>query len=288
MEIITRQPRTEEMPALRQIWKEVFGSGDVDIFFSFYLDYAKCITALHEDTPVSAGYFIPVGSISCGGLAVPCAMIYAVATKPEHRNHGYGSAVVRELTASAKAAGYPAVVLCPSDDDLFSYYSANTELREWFYARAISYTLPPQTECGRARLSRISAEEYQALRNSLLEENPHIALDLRAIEYQDLLCKHYGGGLYWVSSAGGDSCAVVEMASGGLVCIKELLTSTTNESDIISAVAAAYPALRYNVRSPVCSRTAACKRFGMLAIHDDFFGRLDMENDFPWYGLAFD
>ena len=287
MEIITRRPGIEETPALRQIWRTVFGGSDDGIFFSYYYEHSICITAGREDSPVSAGYFIPAGNVSCGKLTVPCAMIYAVATMPEHRNRGYGSAVVRALISAARDAGFPAVVLCPSGDDLFGYYSANTELREWFYTSEQRIAAPRQN-AGCARLSRISAEEYRTLRNTLLAGKPHIGSDRRAVEYQDLLCREFGGGLYRADSPDGVSCAVVERAPDGVIFVKELLTPSAGENGIISAVSAAYPAPGYIVRSPVRSRTAACKRFGMLAIPEEFNEIFKKERNIPWYGLAFD
>jgi len=287
MEIVTRRPRIEEISALRHIWKTVFCSDDDEIFFRFYYNRDMCVVAVREDVPVAAGYLLPVGNILCGEQHIPCAMIYAVATLPEYRRHGYGSEAVRALISASRDAGYPAVVLCPSDDDLFDYYSENTELREWFYTNERSCGIS-QTGTGFAELSRITSEEYRVLRNSLLAGSTYIESDRRALEYQNLLCEYYGGGLYQIHSNGGVSCAVVEKSPDGVILIKELLTPSDCESEVVSAIAAAYPAPGYKIMSPVMSDSAVSRRFGMLAVTDELKKEFVTENAFPWYGLAFD
>ena len=287
MEIETRRPRNEDESALRHIWKAVFGSSDEDIFFGFYFDRSMCITTACGGTPVSSGFLIPAGNMLSGELAVPCAMIYAVATLPEYRRHGYGSETVRALISAGWDAGFPAVVLCPSSDDLFDYYSENTKLRDWFFANELSCGLP-RIDAGLAGLSRITSEEYRVLRNSLLAGRPYIESDRRALEYQNLLCEHYGGGLYKVCSSGGVSCAVVENAPDGVVIVKELLTSAACETEVLSAIADAYPAYSYKIMSPVQSHSSAARRFGMLAITEELERKFNKESVSPWYGLAFD
>jgi len=290
MEITIRNPKTEEAAALRHIWKTVFGTNDDEAFFNYYFKPSGCIAAGPESAPVSAGYFLPIGNIICGSHVIPCAMIYAVATLPEHRRKGYGAAVVRALISAGEAAGYPAVILCPSGDELFGYYSANTELREWFYASERDYELPLKAtgQSGQSGLSRLSAEEYRVLRNTLLAGKPHVEADLRAIEYQNLLCGLSGGGLYRFESSQGVSCAAVERAPGGMIWVKELLTSAGNEAEFVSAISAVYPGSVYRVRSMARSDNTACKRFGMLAMPDELCRELDTKCAFPWYGLAYD
>jgi len=288
MEITVRNPGIEETDALRHIWKSVFGTNDEEIFFNnYYFKPSGCIAAGPKNTPVSAGYLLPIGNLLCAGLLIPCAMIYAVATLPEYRRQGYGAAVVQALISAGKAAGFPAVVLCPSGDELFGYYSAKTELREWFYICERDYELPPKG-IGQSGLYRVSAEEYSALRNTLLAGKPYIEADMRAIEYQNLLCGLSGGGLYRYESSRGVSCAVVERAPGDMIWVKELLSAGDNESEFVSAVAAEYPGSVYRVRSLARSNNTVCKRFGMLAMPDELCRELDTEGGFPWYGLAYD
>ena len=291
MEFFTRQPRSCEMPVLRQIWQTVFGEDDIsaDIFFSHYFDPELCVVADHAGVPAAAGYLFPAGKLVCGGQehGIQCAMIYALATLPEYRGHGFGSAISRELIRAGHEKGIHAVVLHPSSDSLFEYYSSRTSLRDCFYVCEQKFSVAPSGKP--SKLSEIDAEQYAALRKKLLADIPHIEMNLSALNYQQMLCRRLGGGLFAIDIPDGPACATVETSLGGTVWIKELLTPVGSEALAISSIAAAYPAKEYIVRTPACRGDAdsVAVRFGMLAAFAEVPGIRD-GNSAPWYGLAFD
>jgi len=254
--IITRNPRTDELAKLHSIWYSSFHSRDGDEFFSFYHNPDLCIVAERDGEPVSMGYLLPVGNLHIDNTnpPIPCAMIYAVASLPEFRNLGFGTAVTEGLINTARAKGYPAVVLCPADENLFSFYTMRTEMREWFYITEHTYPAPgeihrtaPDKICPDvytmpgnkgfddyaaplnidpaeyAVLESIDPISYTALREHLLKKIPHINLNTQALEYQNRLCGLFGGGLYMIKSSSGTGCAIIERQSGDTVWIKELL-----------------------------------------------------------------
>jgi GNAT superfamily N-acetyltransferase len=300
----------------------VFNDGDESAFFNHYFDTEFCIIATRDDMPVATGYLLPSGNIICNELSIPCAMIYGVATLPEHRKLGFGAAVVRELVSVARRAGFPAVVLCPSNDGLFEYYNTHTGFRDWFYIQERKFTTIPVSGAA-ARLVEISPDEYSRIRKSLLSGIPHIEPDLRALLYQESLCQELGGGLFRVDTPCGVSCAVAERQSDGALWIKELLTPDGYESDVIAALASALPAEEYVIRTPagcgnpqqevrdisrgegfvteqdfhintdsrhLCSdySITGIRRFGMLSAPDSFLREMPGSSIPPWFGLAFD
>lgn len=290
---LTRCPRTDELQSLRHIWKSAFGDSGMDAFFASYADsYRRA--AIVDDTPVAAGYLFPAGNLICNGQTTPCAMIYAIAVLPEFRNLGLGSAIVGELVSAGRGAGYPAIVLCPAEDSLFEYYGSHVGFCDWFRIneRILSSPAPLNTQPG---LCEISPEEYFRLRESLLENTPHIETDIRALSYQTLLCKQLGGGLFRIDAPGGVSCAVIERQTDGGVCVKELLTPEVIVTDSVlnialSIIAAAFPASKYTVRT-LAEHTEARpgnRRFGMLAAPDVLISQKYSGNAAPWYGIAFD
>ena len=291
MEFFTRQPRFCEIPVLDHIWQTAFGEDDIsaDIFFSHYFDPELCVVADHAGVPAAAGYLFPAGNLVCGGQehGVPCAMICALATLPEYRGHGFGSAVSRELIRAGHEKGIHAVVLRPSSDSLFEYYRSRTSLRDCFYVCEQKYSIAPSGKP--SKLSKIDAEQYAALRKKLLAGIPHIEMGLQALNYQQLLCRRLGGGLFAVDIPDGPACATVETPLGGTVWIKELLAPAGCEDLAISSIAAAYPAKEYIVRTPVRrgDTDSGAVRFGMLAAFAGVSGIRD-GNYAPWYGLAFD
>jgi len=291
--ITARTSRAEEVPFLRCIWKNTFGSIGEESFFLHYYKPGLCIIAECNGTPAATGYLIPFGDVLSSDGALRCAMIYSVATLPEYRGKGLGTAVVNSLINLAFGSGYPAVVLCPHNDGLFEYYSKRTGLRDWFFInKQIIKKEHVNTEG--ALPEEVSANKYHSMRENLLKGTVHIKHDLSTLEYQVLLCGELGGGLFRV----GEGCAVVERQQDGAVWIKELLLPESGVADVksgtditnaISSIAKVFPADEYIVRLP--SFFGKGSRFGMLvlngSINDDFY-ILNKGSYAPWYGMAFD
>ena len=298
MAAVIRTAKSGDRKSLQIIWNTVFGDPheEIDAFFSIFPEPGMAVVADTGTGPVAAGYILPTGNLLYHGSIITCAMIYSVATLPEYRNRGYGAAVVRELISLGYARGYKALVLCPSSDSMYEYYSKRSDMRSWFYTSEMSFSSAPASD--KAALIRVAEEEYSNLREHLLAGTPHIAFDKRMLSYQLALAGRSGGGLFRADAPGGVGCAVVEMQTDGGVWIKELLASGADEHCVLSAIALKYPAAEYTVRTPALSPAPATRRFGMLAISDDtmisdnsefrisdseFFG-----SALPYYGLAFD
>jgi len=281
MTIATRQPKADEIPELRRIWKTVFGDSDreLDIYFKTYFDPQMTVAIDAGAGLAAAGYIFPVGELLCEGAMLPCAMIFAIAALPEYRNRGFGKAVVNELISKGHAIGCKAVVLHPSEDSLFEFYSTRTPLRDWFYSDELIYSKDTFSNEKETKLTAITTKEYILLRKGLLSGIPHIDFDLRAISYQESLCLQFGGGLYRAETSCGAACAIVEKQSDGSVSVKELLTPQVNNNEVLSAIASEFPAPEYLVRSPVTlsSPSPGKRRFGMLAI--------DTENELPVFNI---
>ena len=292
MAFTTRSAMHSDRQALKLLWKRVFLDSDeeIDTFFRFYFEpQMVVVVADNEDVPVAAGYVLPIGNLLCNELSIPCAMIYSVATHPEYRNHGFGTSVVRDLISIGFSKGFKTVVLSPSRDDLFEYYSSRTLFQDWFYVSERKYKTSPHL--GNAvELSSITVNDYYRLREDLLSGIPHIEFDLPCLSYQLLLSRRFGGDLFRVDTPGGIGCAVVEKQSDGAVWVKELLTSNICETVALSAVASMFPANEYLVRSPAFSKNLNSKtrRFGMLASPDNLINIESLKTTSPYYGLAFD
>jgi len=289
-DIITRNPRIGEVPALRDMWGAVFGDVGAKSFFEYLFDSELCVIAEVEGAPAAMGYLIPTGEVVYGAEAFRCAMIYSVATLPKYRGRGFGTAVVHKLISLAREIGYPAIVLCPTDDDLFEYYKAHSELREWFYVNEIIIDQAP-ANTNPALLTDVSATEYHSQREVLLKGTVHIRQDLHIFEYQSLLCKELGGGLFRI----GNSYAVVERQPDGAVWVKEYLSPGGSIGDsasgpdfmnAISSIMHKFPSHTYVVRS--LSRISEGRRFGMIAFSDIQKFDLCENATSPWYGMAFD
>ena len=312
-DIATRRARGNEIAHLHKIWDESFDFRDRDLFFSYWFNPDFCIVAEHENTITAMGYLLPVGNLIINGEPpIPCAMIYAVAAHPEHRNRGFGTAVTAGLIKLARTIGYPAVVLRPSEDSLFTFYCQHTEMREWFFADELCLAAP-QGCLTQVSLKHAPPEEYMHLRESLLTEYPHIQLTAPALQYQRRLCGIYGGNLFRFETPAGIGCAVIERQSYEIVCVKELLlsercrpgkpqsamimpdTRASLPHSVISSIAAAFPAEKYVLKLPVrhgnvpgSQQDTTSKRHAMLTLPQELISVHAAITPSPWYGLAFD
>jgi GNAT superfamily N-acetyltransferase len=289
MKISTRYARIGDIPDLRHIWITAFGNREEADFFSYCFNPEMCIVAVQGDMPVAAGHLIPAGKLACGEYNEKCAMIYGLAVLPDFRNCGIGKALTDELISFGRCAGYPAVVLCPSDDSLFMFYNTRTELRDWFYISERRYE-KSRPVGGYIELVGITPDEYGSVRENLLVGRPHIELNSDAISYQARLCQYFGGGLFRADTPNGSACATIEAQPGGSVWVKELLAPVGSESDIISSIAAMFPAAEHLVRTPVRETSAhpETRRFGMLAASHNIADAVREASAAPWFGLAFD
>ena len=330
-----RLPSKNEIPVLKQIWISGFGDDPcISIFFDHFFSPELCIAAYVNNSPVGAGYLIPLGDLVYGNQRSPCAYIYAVAVLENHRGLGFGRIIVNELINMGYNAGYPSIALCPANDTLFEYYSAHTKLQEWFYfhettllntiltsssqyqTRFSSTSSPSLSSClsfstyssSYARLSEIAAEDYVELRSRFLTKTPHIEHNLRAIEYQQLMCSCYGGGLFRIELGGEEYCAVIELHENMQTVIKELLAPVEVHSSILAAISAYYPSLTITARTPLLNseEKSGRQRFGMLTVLDEFSSQAKISHSppaimsamynnssnsispAPWFGLAFD
>jgi len=299
-EISILRPIAGDMPGLYSIWTTVFGDSGVDAFFTSYAGEYICVAAITDGAPVTAGYLIPHGNLISGSQTAPCAMIYSVATLPEYRSLGLGAAVVGELISAGRDMGYEAIVLCPSDDSLFAYYSACAGFNDWFYVDE-SVAAIPEFLTGSSRPYSVGPDEYRLLREGFLGETPHIKLSSHALIYQDHLCREYGGGFFRIASPDGVCCAIVEKQQDGAVRVNELLGtessgSAISKSTALSSIASLFPADSYTVRTPALSSGTQAlssiphgvRRFGMLTAFERDFGQKCDKNKAPWYGPAFD
>jgi len=295
-EIIIRNPGDDEIPAIRAIWSSVFGDIGADAFYQLLYDTKMCCVAEYNGVLASMGYLIPTGEISPVMVSagdnkpVKCAMIYAIATLPGYRGSGLATAIVEKLIDTARTLGYDAVVLCPSNDELFEYYSTRTGLQEWFY---LNERVVKSSNIGKSQIPtvKMSLNDYMLMREKLLGKTTHIRQDIKILRYQACLCNESGGGFIRT----GDSCAIIERQSDDVVCIKELLTPGVIKNDIekdkiatkaIASIANMFPADEYLVRYP--SMTGEGRRFGMLTMTGSLSVEPASKDMAPFYGVSFD
>jgi len=281
-------PNPSDIAELKNVWSVIFGNVGLDAFFDNLFRPEHCVIARNDNNIAAMGYLLPAGNIVTNSKAVPCAMIYSIATLPQYRGLGLGTTVVNALVNTAYDLGYPVAVLCPSEDSLFEYYRKNTTFQDYFYANELTYrNMSHMAEHNsHLALEELSIEEYLKLREKLLDSKTHISSDPSLLEYQQKLCNEFGGGLFRI----GGSCATIECQSDGSVYVKELLTTDCDATQVLASITSMFPSTKHTVRTP--ARTGGFyvgnRRFGMLASSDISIIGAEKIGHTPWYGLAFD
>jgi len=289
IETLIRLSKSEDLPSLHKVWEDVFASPDKDLFFDYFYKPERCVVAQVENKVCAMGFILPVGDFVCNGSSYPCAMIYALATLPQYRNYGIGSALVSKLVLQGQKSGYPVTILCPSSDDVFNYYSSKTEFKDRFYIDEKIYSNLPATSSSNTHLSDLSAKEYLNLRNYKLAKRTHIEFELSVIEYQKKLCRLTGGDLYKIDGNGWIGVLAVEKLSDENIIVNELLCPQECENEVISAISAIFPGCEITVRTPVSfdpNFRENARRFGMMTSCIPEVN--DLKLNVAWYGFAFD
>lgn len=177
-------PTEEQLPQLRELWKEAFGDDDafLDIFFDtgFAPDRCRCVTV--DDQVAAALYWF-----DCRCYDRPIAYLYAVATRKAFRGQG----LCRELMANTRqmltSLGYNGILLVPGNEKLFQMY-AGMGYAVCSHVREFS--------CGRGEnpvtLRAVDAEEYARLRRQYLPEGGVIQ-EGSNLRFLASLCDLYAG-----------------------------------------------------------------------------------------------
>ncbi len=116
---------TQDFPALKKMWKEIFMDTDAYIEL-FFLNKAQPnnILVIRKDMQiVSMLYLIKAPLISKDGTQIEGIYICGVATAPAYRGKGFASALIHAACQTARERGAAVCWLIPANQDLFRYYA---------------------------------------------------------------------------------------------------------------------------------------------------------------------
>lgn len=171
MTIECRQPRPDEVPALRRLFTEAFADAAfTDLFFRTGFSPTRCLAAFDDELLGALHWF------DCTLDGQRAAYIYGIATFPSHRGLGIGSTLIRAALSHLNQLGYGPIFLVPAEPALFGYY-------ERFGFRPVS-TIQEETIAAAVPIPirRLDAAEYAQLRKkhlparSLIQDGPSLDL----------------------------------------------------------------------------------------------------------------
>ncbi len=171
--MIIKSPESNQIPALRDLWKEAFGDTDsfLDTFFTTAFSQNRCRCISKEKEILAALYWF-----DCSLKKEKIAYIYAVATRKSHQKKGLGAALMKDTHAHLKNLGFLGSVLVPSEEKLFGFYEKlgykTCCYKDFFTVSA------GKTKC---ETREIDADEFVKIRRQFLpkggivQENENIA-----------------------------------------------------------------------------------------------------------------
>ena len=112
-------PQQQQIPQLRDLWKEAFGDTDafLDGFFATGFDRRRCRCITWNDRVAAALYWF-----DCSWEGKKLAYIYAVATGEDFRGKGFCRNLMKDTHDHLAKLGYRGAVLVPGSRELFGMY----------------------------------------------------------------------------------------------------------------------------------------------------------------------
>ena len=270
--------------ALIELWKTGFGDDEDYIrnFHARFLNIDACLVAECDGKPVSAMYILDgITLFPFRRNTLSAAYTYALATLPEYRGRGIGTAVYRACCEAIWNRGIDAACVLPAEESLYPFYQNATHARPVCAVRETHYTAAELKAVTPTRCIRVGGAEYAAMRSGFLANEAHADMNDDFCLWQEENTDRFGGGMFML--VGGLASAVME---GSRCVIQELLMPNGDEKAAAAAVAAFCPAGEYTVRAPAYWDGDGTVRPTVLASfrsEPKFFVPDDL-----WWGFAFD
>ena len=158
--MIIKAPQPLHIPALRTLWKDIFGDTDafLDSFFSTAFSPNRSLCAIIDDQIVGMLYWF-----DCTYSGQKIAYLYAVATHEAYRGRGICHNLMDATHQLLKEREYAGVILVPVAPHLFDFYKK----QGYEICTRVSH-LHTNASMETVDLQRIDANTYGTLRKEFL------------------------------------------------------------------------------------------------------------------------
>ena len=202
-----KHPTAQQIPALRQLWKEAFGDSDafLDGFFATAFAPDRCLCMAAGEKVLSVAYWLDA--------AIPegkCAYIYAVATAKECRGKGYAHRIMEAVRDTLIERDYCAAMLVPGDAGLGDFYAA---MGYRFFGGMDSVSAVAKSPG--AALQKIDAETYGRLRGTYLPQGA-VTQTAESVRFLETYAALYAGEDFLLAAfLEGDTVSGLELLGNG-------------------------------------------------------------------------
>lgn len=207
--MITKYAKEQDVPALRQLWKQAFGDTDqlLDGFFSTAFAPDRCLCGWEDRKLVCAVYWF-----DCRWREYTVAYAYAVATDEAYRGRGFCHKLLESLRKRLRERGYYGILLVPENEGLARLYQS----MGYEPCCAMEHFSIPAAGEPDPGLRQITWEQYVWYRGQLLPEESVLPGE-EAFRYLDTYLKFYR------ADAGIFCCSVEDRPEGKHLQIQEFL-----------------------------------------------------------------
>lgn len=196
-------PTDADIAALRELWREAFGDGDVflDLFFSLAFKENRSLCVKLDGELAAALYWL-----DCEQNGQRLAYIYAVATKRAYRGRGLCRELMKSAHAELAALGYAGAILVPGEKSLFEFYE-----RLGYATCASIDVIECEAAAEGAPMRELSKDEYAAHRRKMLDAGGVIQ-ENESLDLLENMAKFYtGDGFLLAARREGDTLFGLEL-----------------------------------------------------------------------------
>ncbi len=230
-DMIVREYRPEDIPALSALWARVFGDSVALIgdFFRLLPDMGTGLAAEADGEIAGAAYIITGMELAdCGNRPPVCGYIYAVAVEERFRGLGLGGRLTLAAAEKGRERGASIICTLPAESALYNWYEKLLGVQ-----CALSRAESRLPAAGGEPVMALSSTEYMLWRETMLRGRCRLRLSNPSLEFQRLLCREYGGGFF---AAGG--CVGAAYREGDEALIRELIGPEEARPRCAAAIAA--------------------------------------------------
>ena len=281
-----RKSKSEEVPALQELFRLCFGDGPEisGLYFDhFYRPEEFLILQEDGQTRAMAG-LLNLTLTEPGGKTVKAAYLYGMGTHPDHQGRGFAAQLLNYADFYLRGKR-DCLVTMPATPELHAFY-AKFGFSE-FFPLLEGEVSPRAVQDGETSLP-VGAAEYETLREQLLADRFRVSYE-HLTGLQENLCRYSGGSLLSLNVNGIPGCAAVEQW-GDTAVIKELLIAPEGLNGALALVSQAVYAKQFVLRRPAFwpDPDLSCKDFGMIKWYDPIAAKRWQAAEAPYLGLAFD